>query len=125
MFFHKQLKFWPLQILAAILYLDILTTPKSIIEDGQPQLGIINFLFQVAIMLALSTVINHFMAKKPPPAHHAKPSGLEQFSLPTAEEGRPVQVLFGKRYIAGPNVVWYGDLRTQAIWSDGREGNVS
>jgi len=118
-------KFWPLQILAAILYLDILTTPEPIIKEGQPQLGILNFLFQVAVMMALSLVVGHFMAKKPPTPKAPKPSGLEQFSLPTAEEGRPVQVLFGKKYIAGPNVVWYGDLRTQAVWSDGREGNIS
>lgn len=34
---------------------------------------------------------------------------------PTAEEGRPVPVLFGTRVMKAPNVVWYGDVGTEPI----------
>lgn len=47
------------------------------------------------------------------------PAGLDDIKAPTAEEGREIPVLFGCRRITGPNVVWYGDLRTVAIKSSG------
>lgn len=43
-----------------------------------------------------------------------KAAGLEDFSFPTAAE-RPIQVLAGTRRISGPNVLWYGDLKTSPI----------
>lgn len=72
-----------------------------------------SFLVKLAIMVALA----YFLRPKPPkPPSPPKPTGLEEFDIPTAEEGRPLQVLFGKRRIKGPNVVWYGDLKSTAIW---------
>lgn len=100
-----------LQIFAAILYLDLLITPKSVIEEESPQLGIFNFLVQVAVMIALSLLL----APKPKQPKKPKPLSLEQFDVPTAEEGRPIQVLFGKKYIAAPNVVWFGHLKSQEV----------
>lgn len=44
-----------------------------------------------------------------------KAAGLSDFTVPTAEVGRPIPVLFGERDIQAPNIVWYGDLRTKAI----------
>lgn len=38
---------------------------------------------------------------------------------PTADEGREIPVLFGTRDVKGPNVVWYGDVRTVAIKKKG------
>lgn len=107
-------KFVLLQIFAAILYVDIylnfLGLPQSI-NSGEYCLGIWNFIVQVAIMIALSMLL----APKPKQPKGMKPIGLEQFDIPTAEEGRPIQVLFGKKYIAAPNVVWYGHLKSQAV----------
>lgn len=48
-----------------------------------------------------------------------KPSTLEDFDLPTAEEGRKIPVVFGVVTITGANVIWYGNLRTKAIKSSG------
>jgi len=93
------------------LFLDILATPKLIIEEGAPQLAIWNFIAQVAIMIALSMLL----APKPKQPKKLKPVSLEQFDIPTAEEGRPVQVLFGKKYVCAPNVVWYGHLKSVAV----------
>lgn len=38
-----------------------------------------------------------------------------EFEFPTAEQGRPIPVLFGTRRITAPNVVWYGDISATAI----------
>lgn len=78
--------------------------------EGEPQLAFWNFVVQVAIMVVLSMLL----APKPK-TQTPKPLGLEQFDIPTVEEGRPIQVLFGKKYIASPNVVWFGHLRSQAV----------
>lgn len=66
--------------------------------------------FVVALVVSYNTV---------PKPQSAKPAGLGDFNVPTAEEGREIPVLFGTRDIAGPNVVWYGDLRTDAIRKKG------
>jgi hypothetical protein len=42
-------------------------------------------------------------------------SGLGDFTLPTAEEGRIIPVVFGTVKLAAPNVVWYGDLRVTPL----------
>jgi hypothetical protein len=44
---------------------------------------------------------------------------LDDFSLPTAEEGRPIPVVFGTVLITGPNVVWAGDLKVDPIKKKG------
>lgn len=40
-------------------------------------------------------------------------------TAPTAEEGRPIPVLFGTRWIAQSNVVWYGDISAKPIRKKG------
>lgn len=72
------------------------------------------FLIKLAIMVALAYILR---PKPPSGPRPRKPSGLEDFDLPTAEEGRPIQVLFGKKRMKGPNVVWYGHLSSEPIWS--------
>ena len=55
-------------------------------------------------------------ALRPKPTHTTPtPATIEDFEAPTAEDGREIPVLFGTREVQGPNVVWYGDLRTEAI----------
>lgn len=60
----------------------------------------------------VALVVAYAMAPKP---QNAKPMGLDDITTPTAEEGREIGVLFGTRLIEGSNLVWYGDLRTEAI----------
>jgi hypothetical protein len=45
----------------------------------------------------------------------AKPGGLGDFQFPTAEEGRAVPIVWGTVRLNGPNIGWYGDLRTKSI----------
>ncbi len=120
----KMNKSWLAQLIAIVAYVQHLVTPEhvSVIQDqtynlqeAQVAFDPISFIIQVVIMMALSMAIGALTAKKPPKSRHAQPTGLGQFTVPTAEEGRSVQVLFGKRYITGPNVVWYGDLKSVAV----------
>ena len=63
-------------------------------------------------MLIISLAISYATRPKP---QGAKPAGLSDFTVPTAEDGRVIPVLFGTRDISGPNVVWYGDLKITPI----------
>ncbi len=56
------------------------------------------------------------LAPKPP---QPKPAALADFDVPVAEEGRPIPVVFGTVTLTGPNVLWYGDLRSTPITSKG------
>ena len=47
------------------------------------------------------------------------PAGIDEFNAPTAEVGREIPVLFGRRRLSGPNVVWYGHLRSVPIKKKG------
>lgn len=60
-------------------------------------------------LLVATTVIQLVLAPKP---KGTKAAALEDFSVPTAEVGRPIPWLFGTRKIKDPNCIWYGDLRT-------------
>ncbi len=74
-----------------------------------------NFVYYL-IVLVVSSLISYALAPKPP---KPKPAALEDFDIPVAEQGRPVPVIFGTMQVTGPNVLWYGDLRTTAIKEKG------
>jgi hypothetical protein len=44
-----------------------------------------------------------------------KASGLGDFTAPTADATRVIPVIWGTVKLTGPNVIWYGDLRSKAI----------
>lgn len=69
-----------------------------------------------AALFVGSLVVGLLLAPKP---QNQKPAGLGDITAPTAEEGLEIPVLFGTRDFNGPNVVWYGDLKTVAIKSKG------
>lgn len=68
------------------------------------------------VVLIVSSLIAYALAPKPPAP---KPAALSDFDVPTAEEGRPIPVVFGTVTITGPNVLWYGALRAEAIKKKG------
>lgn len=74
-----------------------------------------NFVFQL-ILLVVSYYVSAALAPKPP---KPKPAALEDFDIPMAEQGRPIPVVFGSVLLTGPNVLWYGDLRTTPIQEKG------
>lgn len=69
-----------------------------------------------AIVWVVALVAAYTMVPKP---QTQPPAGIGEVEAPTAEEGREIPVLFGTRDIEGPNVVWYGDLKTVAIRAKG------
>lgn len=68
------------------------------------------------IVLILAIAISIAMRPKP---QSQKPPSLADFSVPTAEEGREVLVIFGEVWIDDPNVLAFGDLRTTPIKAKG------
>jgi hypothetical protein len=67
----------------------------------------------VQLVIALVIVaIGYALASKPP---SPKPSSIKDLDVPTAEEGRPIPIVFGTVTVTGPNVIWYGDLGTSKI----------
>lgn len=62
-------------------------------------------------------VLTTFLAEalRPRSNSDSKPAGIGDFQMPTASEDRPVPVVFGTALVEGPNVLWYGDLRTSEI----------
>ncbi len=69
-----------------------------------------------AAVFVVSFIIAYKSLPKP---QTQKPAGLDEVQAPTAEVGREIPVLFGRRKIEGANVVWYGDLRTTPIKKKG------
>lgn len=68
----------------------------------------------IAAIFVAALVLAYAMMPK---AQSVKPAGFDDIQVPTAEDGREILVLFGTRDLAGPNVVWYGHLKTKAIKS--------
>lgn len=54
-----------------------------------------------------------------PKTQNSKPPSLTDFSVPTAEEGRDIKMIFGTAWIPDPNVLWYGNLRYIPIKAEG------
>lgn len=65
----------------------------------------------LAIMV-VSALISYALAPKPP---KPKPPSMEDLSVPIAEEGIELPWIFGDWLTRDPNVVWFGDLSTEAI----------
>lgn len=107
---HKPITINPFWILA-IVVLDWLVSPYLPAPAFPVNEAWINFVIQIAIMI-VSAIISAALAPKPKPP---KPASITDFDLPTAEEGREIPVVFGTVWITGPNVLWYGDLRSSAI----------
>ena len=66
------------------------------------------------LVYALYAVMAYMIFFGPKP-ESPKSAALEDFELPSAEEGRAISVVLGTREIKSPNVVWYGDLSTKRI----------
>lgn len=68
------------------------------------------------LIFALLVGVSYILAPDPP---KTPPAGLDTIKACTAEEGREIPILFGSRRIRSANVIWYGDMNTEAIKSSG------
>ena len=75
------------------------------------------FIARLLVGLLLSA-LSYALAPRPK-VEKPQAASLDDFSLPTAEEGRPIPVVFGTVLITGPNVVWAGDLKADPIMKKG------
>lgn len=74
------------------------------------------FLLSLALFVA-SFILSALLVKTSSP----KPSSLEEFDFPQADEGTPQSVVFGEVWTPGWQVLWYGNLRTKKIKSKGKK----
>lgn len=71
--------------------------------------------FWTFLLIYAATFVLTELLRPKPRLEDAKPAGLGDFNVPTATEGRPVPVIWGRVLLKGPNVVWYGDLQADPI----------
>ena len=67
------------------------------------------------VLFIVALVVAYAMAPKP----QNNQATLGTIEAPTASEGASIPVLFGSRVFKQQNVVWYGDIRTEAIKKKG------
>ncbi len=71
------------------------------------------------IQWVVTAVIVSAMIPKPPKPDQPKPGKIGDKDVPIASASAPIPVLFGTRRLSGPNVVWYGDVRSKPIKKKG------
>lgn len=67
-------------------------------------------------VIAIVAIAVGFLFAPKPQGRKMKAGTIE---APTAKEGLEIPVLFGTRLLRGPNVVWYGDIKTTAVKKKG------
>tara|TARA_R110001583_G_C5584539_1_gene403181 strand:+ start:277 stop:519 length:243 start_codon:yes stop_codon:yes gene_type:complete len=70
-----------------------------------------NFVAQLAIAVVLS-VASYLLSPKP---QRANPAAREEIDVPTAQEGRPIYILFGTRDVEASVAAWHGDIKSVPI----------
>lgn len=76
------------------------------------------FIFGI-IMLVASYLLESLMSTKKKP----KPASLQQFDFPQVDEGTPQAVVFGDVWTQDWVVLWYGNLRSDAIHAKQKKGS--
>lgn len=66
-------------------------------------------------LLVVSTAIQAILVKP----QKVKPASLEDFDFPQFEENTPQAVFFGDCWTEGWMILWFGDMRTEKIKSEG------
>lgn len=78
------------------------------------------FFWWIIVIFVAASFASSLLAARRPRGRDVKPSALGDFDFPTAEEGRPIPLVFGTVKISAPNVIWFGDLQSQPIRKDGQ-----
>lgn len=81
--------------------------------------------FWTALIVSLVLTIAGELLRPKQNPQNAKASGLDDFSIPTAEEGRSIPIFCGKVKVNGANVVAYGDLGVEALTRKVKTGMFS
>jgi len=81
--------------------------------------------FWLTFLVYLGTFILGELLRPKPEIEGAKPASLGDFQFPTSTEGRAVPIIWGTVRLNGPNVGWYGDLKTVEITEEIQTGLFS
>lgn len=73
--------------------------------------------WQHIIIWAITTLVSFLLAPKP---QTQKPASLEDFEIPSVDEGKEIPVIFGRMEIS-PFVSWYGDFSQKEIKQGGKK----
>jgi len=71
--------------------------------------------FFIYLLIYAAAFLVAELFKPKPDIENAKPAGLGDFNFPTATEGRVIPLVWGTVELSAPNVIWFGDLRTDRI----------
>lgn len=72
-----------------------------------------------ALIISVVVSVATYYLTPTPDLDDAKPKGLGDFNFPTNLESRYIPIVFGTTEIKAPNVIWYGDLSTEALTTAG------
>ncbi len=74
----------------------------------------------ISLIFGIGALIASFLiTSQMTPTNKPSPATLEEFDFPQVDEGTPQAVIFGDCNIDDWTVLWYGNMRTSAIKSDG------
>lgn len=77
----------------------------------------------VALYIA-STVIGELL--RPKQSFSAPKAGsVDDFAIPTADNGRPIPIVYGTVKVTGPNVLWYGSFSSKPVTDNVKTGYFS
>lgn len=78
-------------------------------------------MWEQLIIAIIVAIVSALLAPKPPKPQDAQ---LKSPEFPTIEDTEPLIVLFGTKPLKKNNVVWFGDLKTEPIYSEsgGKKG---
>lgn len=86
----------------------------SIVADFALGLSLLAWIGIACAVISLGLSIYQMVtAKGPGEPPVPKPNAVD--NVPTAEQGRPIPVVFGTRNIGSPNVVWWGYPRNTKV----------
>ena len=67
------------------------------------------------INLIIGLVISALLAFLRPKPEPPKPNTLEDFNVPITKEGQEIGIVYGTAWVDSPQVVWYGDYKTEPV----------
>ena len=78
----------------------------------------------VLALFVISFFVSAMLAPKPE-LENARAGNLGDLRWPTASEGSPVPIIFGRVRLRSPNVTWYGDFDTRKMKKEIKTGVFS
>jgi len=81
--------------------------------------------FWITLLINIAITLISELLRPKPNIEGAKPASLGDFNFPTAQEGRAIPLIWGTVRLNGPNIIWYGNLKTVAITEKVKTGLFS